>query len=639
MATRASPPGGPWLLGELLIVHKALRRRALDLALSHQRQHGGLLGEILVAHGFAAEDDVWRALGKQWGLELQDIRGVEPDPDVCAELPVQSALRYGIIPLRRGPSGVDVAFIDPNVPLAREAAEAATGAPVTAVLATPSAVRALQSIAYRPELMRESTTGLQQRDPEASAHELLSREQRVALVVLAVVALFGLVVLRAGFFVLLTGLIVLLYAGVVAFRTYVTYRGGRYGHGAQVLPSELAELTDLPMYTILCPLYREAGVLPQLVAACSALDYPKARLDVKLLLEEDDAETRAVIAQAQLPAYMEVVVVPAEGQRTKPKACNYGLQLARGDYTVIFDAEDIPEPDQLRKAVAVFRRGGPELACVQAKLAYYNSRQNLLTGWFSLEYTSWFEFFLPGLESLNLPIPLGGSSNHLRTSLLRQVGGWDPDNVTEDADLGMRLLRRGYQTVVMDSTTREEANSDFVNWVRQRSRWGKGYAITWLVQMRHPLTVISTLGLQGFASIQLTLGGTYAISLLNLLMWLLTLLWILAQLGFIAYLFPGWIYYLAMVELLLGNFFFLYLNLWSAAYRRDFHLSRMALLTPLYWLMMSLAMIKATIQIFSRPTFWEKTIHGLYVEPTSLPPRGFAALSAHERASRADRRA
>ncbi|MGI8609816.1 MAG: glycosyltransferase family 2 protein [Candidatus Dormibacteria bacterium] len=633
MVTRGRQTGRP--LGELLISRHALRRRALDLGLRHQRLHGGLLGEVLVAHRFAREDDVWAALGEQWGLPLDGLTGVVPDPALCEQVPMASALRYGIIPLRRRQEAVDVAFIDPTHPLAMEAAQAALGATIRPVLGTPSSVHRLQAQAYRTELVTASTLGLQRGDPEASAQEVLTHHQVIFLFVLALLAVVGIGLLRAGFFIVLAGLVILLYAGVVAFRTYITYRGGRYGHGATVSREELDQLADLPTYTILCPLFREAGVLPQLVRACAALDYPRARLDVQLLLEEDDAETRAAIAEAQLPTYIRVVVVPAEGQRTKPKACNYGLQLAQGEYTVIFDAEDIPEPDQLRKAIAIFRRSGPDLACVQAKLAYYNSRQNLLTGWFSLEYTSWFEFFLPGLESLGLPIPLGGSSNHLRTSSLRLVGGWDPDNVTEDADLGMRLLRRGYRTVMMDSTTHEEANSDFVNWVRQRSRWGKGYAITWLVQMRHPLEVVRTLGFSGFVSIQLTLGGTYAISLLNLLMWFLTSLWILAQLGFIAYLFPGWIYYLAMLELLLGNFFFLYLNLWSAAYRRDFHLSRLALLTPIYWLMMSVAMIKATLQLFSRPAFWEKTIHGLYVEPGSLPSPGFAGLAARERATRA----
>jgi cellulose synthase/poly-beta-1,6-N-acetylglucosamine synthase-like glycosyltransferase len=371
-------------------------------------------------------------------------------------------------------------------------------------------------------------------------------------------------------------------------------------------------LTNLPVYTILCPLYRDAGVLPQLVKACSELDYPAAKLDIKLLLEEDDVETLEVVKETALPKNFEVLVVPAEGPRTKPKACNYGLQFARGDYVVIYDAEDIPEPAQLKKALTIFRRQDIGIGCVQAKLNYYNPKQNPITRWFSLEYTSWFDFFLPGLVELGLPVPLGGSSNHFPTHLLRDLGGWDPNNVTEDADLGMRLHRAGYQTALMDSTTLEEANSDFVNWMRQRSRWGKGYFISWLVLMRHPRLLLRDVGWRGWVSSALTLGGTFGVALLNLLVWMMTLLWVLAQFDIIAYLFPPAIYYIGMVELLFGNFFFLYMGIWCAAHRRDYDLTHAALFAPVYWLMASIAMIKAAIQAVSRPTFWEKTVHGLF---------------------------
>src|SRR5207302_6827414 len=276
----------------------------------------------------------------------------------------------------------------------------------------------------------------------------------------------------------------------------------------------------------------------------------------------------------------------------KPKACNYGLQFARGEYCVIYDAEDIPEPLQIKKALAVFRRSGSEIGCVQAKLNYYNPQQNVITRWFSLEYTSWFDFFLPGLVDLGLPVPLGGSSNHFPTRLLRDLGAWDPNNVTEDADLGMRLHRAGYQTALMDSVTLEEANSDFVNWMRQRSRWGKGYLISWLVLMRHPVLLRRDVGWRATAAMTLTLGGTFGVGLLNLMVWLLTTLWILAQFNFIAYLFPTGIYYVGMIELLFGNFFFMYMNLWAAHYHKSFDLTHAGMVTPFYWLMASLAMVK-----------------------------------------------
>src|SRR4029077_4754143 len=351
---------------------------------------------------------------------------------------------------------------------------------------------------------------------------------------------------------------------------------------------------------------------------CRDLDYPAAKLDIKLLLEEDDTETREVVRWTSLPPNFDVLEVPAGGPRTKPKACNYGLQFARGEYCVIFDAEDIPAPDQLKKALVVFRRGGPHIGCVQAKLNYYNPKQNAITKWFSLEYTTWFDFFLPGLVDLSLPVPLGGSSNHFPTRILRELGAWDPNNVTEDADLGMRLHHAGYQTALVDSDTLEEANSDFVNWMRQRSRWGKGYLITWLVLMRQPGRLLRDVGWRNTVSMTLTLGGTFGVALLNLLMWVLTILWILAQFDIIAYLFPTGIYYVGMVELVFGNFYFAYMAVWAANYRQSYDLTHAGLLAPFYWVMASLAMIKAAIQTLSRPTFWEKTVHGLY-ETSEVP--------------------
>lgn len=234
------------------------------------------------------------------------------------------------------------------------------------------------------------------------------------------------------------------------------------------------------------PLYREANVLPTLVDALKRLEYPPDRLDVKLLLEEDDEDTIRAAKSAALPNYIELVLVPASQPRTKPKACNYGLARARGEYVVIYDAEDIPEPDQLLKAVAVLRSSPAEVVCVQAKLSYYNAFQNVLTKWFTVEYATWFDLMLPGLFAARMPIPLGGTSNHFKTAVLQSMGAWDPFNVTEDADLGIRLYKAGYRTVIMNSTTYEEANADLVNWIRQRSRWIKGYIQTSLVHLRSP---------------------------------------------------------------------------------------------------------------------------------------------------------
>jgi cellulose synthase/poly-beta-1,6-N-acetylglucosamine synthase-like glycosyltransferase len=282
---------------------------------------------------------------------------------------------------------------------------------------------------------------------------------------------------------------------------------------------------------------------------------------------------------------------------------------------VIYDAEDVPDPDQLKKAVVAFRTSDPNVACLQAKLNYYNSKQNLLTSWFTTEYSMWFDLFLPGLDAAQVPIPLGGTSNHFPTAILREVGAWDPYNVTEDADLGVRLFRRGYQTAVLNSTTLEEANSEVYNWIRQRSRWVKGYIQTYLVHMRHPIQLWRALGTKGFVSFNMVVGGTFASFLLNPVFWSLTALWYMAHAGFLRTLFPGPVYYLGMASLVVGNFAFVYLNVAGCLRRGHYGMVKHALLTPLYWGLMSLAAWKGFLQLWTNPFYWEKTAHGLYRRP------------------------
>jgi cellulose synthase/poly-beta-1,6-N-acetylglucosamine synthase-like glycosyltransferase len=303
--------------------------------------------------------------------------------------------------------------------------------------------------------------------------------------------------------------------------------------------------------------------------------------------------------------------VPQGLPKGKPKACNYGLIQARGEYVVIFDAEDIPEPDQLKKAIVAFQKGGERLACVQAKLNYYNQDQNLLTRCFTAEYSMWFDLFLPGLDASGAPIPLGGTSNHFRTAFLRELGAWDPYNVTEDADLGIRLYKLGWQTAVIDSTTYEEANSEFYNWIRQRSRWVKGYIQTYLVHMRNPVELWRVLGPRGFLSFQLMVGGTPFLLLVNPVFWALTVLWFVSRWSLIEEIFPAPVFYLGMVALYFGNFTFTYLNV-AGCLRRGYSATvKYALLSPIYWALMSPAAWKGFLQLFRNPSYWEKTRHGL----------------------------
>jgi glycosyltransferase XagB len=359
------------------------------------------------------------------------------------------------------------------------------------------------------------------------------------------------------------------------------------------------------------PAYREPSVIAGLIERLSELEYPPDKLDIRLLLEEDDSETIAAARGASPRPQFKIVRVPDSQPKTKPKACNYGLSTSRGEFVTIYDAEDRPEPLQLRRAIVAFGRLDDSVACLQARLSYYNANQNMLTRWFTIEYGMWFSNLLPGLVSQRGPLPLGGTSNHFRNDVLRRIGGWDPYNVTEDADLGIRLARRGYKTRVLDSITLEEANSDVINWIKQRSRWYKGYMQTWLVHMRHPRALVRELGLPGFIGFNLFIAGTPLLSLINPIFWAMTALWFLIHPPVILALFPAWLYYLSLAVMVAGNVSLFYSWLVSARVDGSPRLVVAGILVPLYWTLMSLAVTKAAVQLVTAPSFWEKTVHGL----------------------------
>jgi len=380
-----------------------------------------------------------------------------------------------------------------------------------------------------------------------------------------------------------------------------------------VTPEEIAALKDedCPMYTILVPLYHETETLPHLVAGLGKLDYPKDKLDVLLLLEEDDHDTREAFAKLKRPSYIHGVVVPDMQPKTKPKACNLGLHVARGKYLVIYDAEDRPEPDQLKKALIGFGRVEDNVVCIQAKLNFYNPRYNLLTRLFTIEYSMWFDLFLPGLDYLQQPVPLGGTSNHFQTTKLRELCGWDAFNVTEDCDLGVRMADENYQTRILDSTTWEEACSQPGFWIRQRSRWIKGYAQTYLVHCRRPFRMLRKLGFWKTFGFHMMIGGTPICLLINPVYWVLALFWVVFRSQEIALFFPFPIILFAALSLFVGNFVFIYAGV-LAAYRRGYYdLVKTALLMPFYWVMMSIGAWKGCLQLITNPNYWEKTKHGL----------------------------
>ncbi len=462
---------------------------------------------------------------------------------------------------------------------------------------------------------------------EESAYETFWGWQKPAVAIVAIVLVVALVVAPATTLLMANVAVTLLYLGIIAFRFYTIHRAELTSAAEiDISPGDVKSLaaSELPVYTILSPLYREPETVVQFLRAMRNLDYPFERLDIRVLLEEDDRETyqsaTAEIARMGYPESITLVVVPEAHPKTKPKACNHGLNGARGDYVVIYDAEDLPEPDQLRKALIAFQRLPPDTVCVQAKLNYFNPEQNLLTRFFTAEYSTWFDLFLPGLFAVGAPVPLGGTSNHFKAEALRALGAWDPFNVTEDADLGMRIARAGYRTAVIDSTTWEEANSRVGNWIRQRSRWIKGYMQTWLVTMRHPVQLLRALGLWRFVCFQATIGGTAFVLLVNPIYWLATAVYVLMPLHMIAALFPPVILAISLITAIIGNLTFIYLAMYGLVKRRRYGFVPLMFLSPVYWVLQSIAAWKALYQLLVKPHYWEKTTHGLTIEATTRTP-------------------
>jgi cellulose synthase/poly-beta-1,6-N-acetylglucosamine synthase-like glycosyltransferase len=367
---------------------------------------------------------------------------------------------------------------------------------------------------------------------------------------------------------------------------------------------------ELPTYSVLVPMFKETKVLVQLVSGLSRLNYPVEKLEIKIIVEEFDTSLRRALQDIVLPPHIEVIVVPHGSPQTKPRALNYALQFCRGSLLTIYDAEDIPEPNQLREVARAFLNASPRLACLQAQLTPFNPDENWLTRQFTVEYATLFGLILPALAARNLPLTLGGTSNHFRTAVLRGIGGWDPHNVTEDADLGLRLARLGFRTGSVDSLTYEEANTRLANWFGQRARWLKGFMQTWLVHMRNPVRTVRELGMTGFWTLQAQTAGIFLSALFHPFLSGLAI-WMLITHPRDESISTTMLSSLNLEVFVLG--YAIAMLAGAKALRQRgvrgwwFTIATM----PFYWLLMSIAAWLALWQFIFSPYKWNKTEHGL----------------------------
>jgi cellulose synthase/poly-beta-1,6-N-acetylglucosamine synthase-like glycosyltransferase len=605
-AAAPAPAGG--LLGERLVARGAVAPSEVDAALAEQARTGGRIGELLTAAG-AGEAVVAEELAAQLGMPYADADVLAPDERTVGLLPEPLARRLRVVPLAVRGSRLDVAAAEPIGHRDVARITEATGLEPAIHLAAPRALEALLRRAHAAEHAALARAGLLARFPEESASEVLDPVQRRLLVALALVVGVGLLLYPAVTATIAVAALAVFTLAATAWRLVLGFAS--LARPVAPPPALGRDDHELPVYTVLVPLLREAAVLGRLLAALEALDYPRHKLDVRLLVEADDDETLEAARRAELAPHMTLVEVPPGGPRTKPRALAYGLLLARGDLVTVYDAEDRPPADQLRRAVAAFAAADPRVVCLQARLACFNAGQNLLTRWFAADYAVQFDLLVPELARQGAAIPLGGTSNHLRRSALTELGGWDPFNVTEDADLGVRLHEAGWRTEVLESTTLEEANPVLRNWVGQRSRWAKGHAQTCLVHLRHPVRLARRLGVRGSLAFVLGLGGGVVLPLAQPLFWLLTTVYFLGQAEWVHSLFPSAIFHLATIALFVGNSGAILLQVGGALERGMFDGVRAALFAPLAWALVALASWRGVLQLATRPHHWEKTEHGL----------------------------
>lgn len=586
----------------------ALSTEALAWARGRQARSDATLADVLRAHDMVAEADLTEATARGHRAEIAPLARHPPDPRLIDALGPETVLAERVLPWRRAGGVTVVAMAEPGRFAAlRPRLEAALGPVMLAVAGRDEMARALLALRRRA-LCRRAETRVA--GPESCRTLIGAGPSRFWLAAfLALVAaaltwpgqvLTGLAVWAVLSLTLTVGLrSTAALAQLPHLRERPAYRTA-FRHGPVI--------ARLPVVTLLVPLLAERQIAARLIARLGEIDYPPELVDICLIVEEDDHITRGTLALVDLPRWMRRIDVPRGTVMTKPRALNFALDFARGSIVGVYDAEDAPAPDQIHRIVELFGQRGPETACLQGVLDFYNARQNWLSRCFTVDYATWFRVVLPGLARLGLVVPLGGTTLFFRRAALESLGGWDAHNVTEDADLGVRLARRGYRTELIPTVTEEEANARIWPWIRQRSRWLKGYAVTYGSHMRRPGRLLADLGPWRFLGVQIVFLGTLSQFALAPVLWAF---WGLAF-GLGHPFGPE----LPLAALVFLGGFFLTCELLTIA------LGCLAVATPRHrWLMLwvptmilyyplgAVAAFKAGIELLSRPFYWDKTAH------------------------------
>ncbi len=597
----------PKPLGRILRDMGVLSEDSLMRALEIQSKQAGILGDILLAHGMVTEADLTAALSQQYDTRVFGRNDPLPDPELMDRFGMQRCLLLNCLPWARAGDVTLVASARPaEFSRIRAELEALFGQVVMVLISETDLHHTILRIRRSRLKLWAETCVPEMESCRVMRGQRFGRVLGMSLLALACCALWQplitmsvLTVFTTVFLLLITSL--KLAAAVAVMRDRM--------RPPSPVPGNNVVRHRQPIVSIMVPLYKEPRVVPRLINRLSRLTWPRDLLDILLVVEENDHATRAALDRCALPRWMRVIPVPDAPLKTKPRALNFAMLFARGSIIGVYDAEDAPEPDQVHRVVRCFQNGPPTLACVQGVLDFYNPRINWLSRCFTMEYATWFRMVLPGLQRLGLAVPLGGTTLFFRRDILERLGGWDAHNVTEDADLGIRLARHGYYTELLDTVTMEEANCRAIPWVKQRSRWLKGYAVTWLVHMRAPRQLWAQLGAWRFFGVQVLFLGTLVQFMFAPLLWAFVLISFgiphpiqdIAGSGVIAGFIAVFLFSEA-VTLTVG-----YLALQAPRHRS------LRLWLPTlhgYFPLAVLAVYKALWELISAPFYWDKTAHG-----------------------------
>ena len=604
-----APPRDQRQLGQILLDDGAVETAHLLKAVIMRQSRNSRLGQILLAQGWVTPEALLKALARQWRVSIADLVATPADPRLIDAVGAEFCLSHGVVPWRRVGGITWVASARPEcfADLCQELP--ADFGHIRMLLCSEDQVAAAVLAARKTSLIRKAEMRVA---PEESCRT--RNEARIGQITLALMAVIAVglwfvpkAILSALTFWALLTLVTQTILKVAAF----------YAANRAQAPEQRTDAgqAPLPLISVMVPLFKESDVAGKLITRLARLDYPRELTDILLVVEASDSTTKTALERTTLPSWIRVIEVPDGPIQTKPRALNYALNFCRGQIVGVWDAEDRPEADQLTKVAQRFALAPADVGCLQGALDYYNPRTNWLARCFTIEYAAWFRVLLPGVARLGLVVPLGGTTLFFRRDVLDQVDAWDAWNVTEDADLGVRMVRRGWRTEILETTTDEEANCRALPWIKQRSRWLKGYAMTWGVHMRAPRALWRDLGPLRFLSFQVQFLGTVSQYILAPVLWSFWLLTFDLPHPLstpLAGIWGGYAMTVLFVTFILSELISIGIGMWAVRGAKHRHLMPWVPSLHLYFPLGCLAGWKAIYEIIVKPFYWDKTVHGLY---------------------------